>query len=56
MKDDALDRTVWRARFGRGSGPDVRQDYLMNEYFLGPTQPPIQWVPGYSPEGNETGA
>jgi len=24
-KEEALDRTVWRARFGRGFGPVVRQ-------------------------------
>jgi hypothetical protein len=25
LKEEALDRTMWRARFGRGFGPDVRQ-------------------------------
>jgi hypothetical protein len=25
LKEKALDRTVWRARFGRGFGPVVRQ-------------------------------
>jgi hypothetical protein len=25
LKDNALDRTLWRARFGRGFGPVVRQ-------------------------------
>jgi hypothetical protein len=25
LKDEALDRTVWRTRFGRGCGPVVRQ-------------------------------
>jgi hypothetical protein len=25
LKEEALDRTKWRARFGRGSGPVVRQ-------------------------------
>ena len=25
LKEEALDRTVWRAGFGRGSGPVVRQ-------------------------------
>jgi hypothetical protein len=25
LKDEALDRTVWRNRFGRGVGPVVRQ-------------------------------
>ena len=26
LKEDALDRTMWRARFGRGFGPVVRQN------------------------------
>jgi len=25
LKEEALDLTMWRARFGRGSGPVVRQ-------------------------------
>jgi hypothetical protein len=25
LKEEALDRTVWRTRFGRGLGPIVRQ-------------------------------
>jgi len=25
LKEEALDRTVWRARFGRGFGPVARQ-------------------------------
>jgi hypothetical protein len=25
LKEEALDRTMWRARFGRGTGPVVRQ-------------------------------
>jgi hypothetical protein len=25
LKDEAIDRTVWRARFGRGFGPVFRQ-------------------------------
>ena len=25
LKEEALDRTMWRARFGRGVGPVVRQ-------------------------------
>ena len=25
VKEEALDRTMWRARFGRGFGPVVRQ-------------------------------
>jgi hypothetical protein len=27
LKEEALDRTKWRARFGRGFGPVVRQYY-----------------------------
>jgi hypothetical protein len=30
LKEEALDRTMWTSRFGRGFGPAVRQDYLMN--------------------------
>jgi hypothetical protein len=25
LKEESLDHTVWRTRFGRGYGPDVRQ-------------------------------
>ena len=25
LKEEALDRTIWKARFGRGFGPVVRQ-------------------------------
>jgi len=25
LKEDALDRTMWTARFGRGFGPVIRQ-------------------------------
>jgi hypothetical protein len=33
LKEKALDRTMWKARFGRGFGPVVRQTTkLMNEY------------------------
>ena len=33
LKEEALDRTMWRARFGRGFGPVVRQTTeLMNSY------------------------
>jgi hypothetical protein len=35
LKGEALDRTMWRARFGRGFGPDVRQTTeRMNETFF----------------------
>ena len=33
LKEEALDRTMWRARFGRGFGPVVRQTTKMNELF-----------------------
>jgi len=33
LKEEALDRTIWRARFGRGFGPVVRQaTKWMNEH------------------------
>jgi hypothetical protein len=31
LKEEALDRSMWRARFGRGFGPVVRQTTFMNE-------------------------
>jgi hypothetical protein len=31
LKEKALDRTMWRARFGRGFGPCRKTDYSMNE-------------------------
>jgi len=35
LKEEALDRSMWRARFGRGFGPVVRQtDYWMKCYRL----------------------
>jgi len=34
LKEEALDRTMWRAGFGRGFGPVVRQTTKrMNEYY-----------------------
>jgi hypothetical protein len=34
LKEEALDRTLWRSRLGRGYGPVVRQSAeLMDEYF-----------------------
>ena len=32
LKEEALDRTMWRARFGRGFGPVVRQTTKNNIY------------------------
>jgi len=41
LKEKALDRTMWRARFGRGFGPVVRQTTkLMNETEF----PPVIWL------------
>jgi hypothetical protein len=31
LKEEALDRTMWRVRFGRGFGPVVRQTAKGNE-------------------------
>jgi len=31
LKEEALDRTLWRTRFGRGYGPVLRTYYRMNE-------------------------
>jgi hypothetical protein len=31
LKEEALDRTMWRTRFGRGFGPVVRQATKWNE-------------------------
>ena len=28
LKEEALDRTMWRAHFGRGFGPVIKTDYL----------------------------
>ena len=32
LKEEDLDRTMWRARFGTGFGPVVRQTAKLNEY------------------------
>jgi hypothetical protein len=29
LKEEALDRPLWRAGFGRGYGPRVKTDYVM---------------------------
>jgi len=51
LKKEAVDRTMWRARFGRGFGPVVRQtsksmnesviDYQSNSYYI--VQYPCSW-------------
>jgi hypothetical protein len=33
LKGEALDCTIWRARFGRGFGPVVRQTTKWNKYY-----------------------
>ena len=37
LKEEALDRSLWRTRFGRGCGPVVRQTMVF-EYFKGVIQ------------------
>jgi hypothetical protein len=53
LKEEALDRTLWRTRFGWGYGPVV-SDYRMNEWMnvkvfktgsLGYTQPSMLRIP-----------
>jgi len=34
LKEEALDHTMWRAQFGRGFGPVVRQTTKLNEYVV----------------------
>ena len=36
LKEEALDRTMWRPRFGRGFGPVVRQNTKSNSNFCKP--------------------
>jgi hypothetical protein len=56
LKEEALNRTMWRARFGRGFGPVVRQTAKwMNEWMLWPGEIycrafliPILWRPQYN--------
>jgi hypothetical protein len=33
-KEESLDRTMWRARFGRSLGPVVRQTTKMSMFFI----------------------
>jgi hypothetical protein len=32
LKDEAIDCTLWRTRFGRGCGPVVKMGYEMKEW------------------------
>ena len=34
LKEEALDRTMWRARFGRGFGPVLRQTAKWMDVFM----------------------
>jgi hypothetical protein len=53
LKEEALDRTLWRTRFGRGYGPVVRQTTEWNEITISPCSyfpvalPPVfgSWPP-----------
>jgi hypothetical protein len=36
LKEKALDRAMWRARFGRGFGPVVRQTTELNFRYVHP--------------------
>jgi len=45
LKEEALDRTMWRARFGRGFGPVVRQTGKLIYIYIY-THTHIQGVPG----------
>jgi hypothetical protein len=31
LKEEAVDRNLWRIRFGRGCGPSCKADYRMNK-------------------------
>jgi hypothetical protein len=33
LKDETIDRTRWRARFGRSYGPVLRQEYGMDKRY-----------------------
>jgi hypothetical protein len=44
LKEEALGRTMWRARFGRGFGPVVRQTTKwMNYHYFSP-KCPRTWI------------
>jgi hypothetical protein len=43
LKEKALDRTMWRAGFGRGFGRVVRQTTWMNEYLDVVTNSSSSW-------------
>jgi hypothetical protein len=41
LNEEALDRTIWTARFGRGFGPFVRQTTVVTMGVLNLSMPPI---------------
>jgi hypothetical protein len=43
LKEEALDRTLWRTRFGRGYGPVVRQT---KEWMLSVALTRDEWLDG----------
>jgi len=47
LKEEALDRNMWRARYGRGFGPVVRQTSFIHSVFClttGPKPPPKRFL------------
>jgi hypothetical protein len=58
LKEEALDGTMWRARFGRGFGPVVRQNTIrMNGDVSFHTKPTLlMLVTADSPQSNNAGA
>jgi hypothetical protein len=50
LKEEALDRTLWRTRFGRGYGPVVRQtaEWMKRRWVVNLT-PPAALAPGSAP-------
>ena len=49
------DRVVGTATRYRLDGPEIESHWMRDFPALGPTQPPILWVLGVSPEGNTAG-
>ena len=49
------DRVVGTATRHRLDGPEIESRWTRDFPTLGPTQPPILWVPGVIPEGNTAG-